>query len=658
MKIAKYIVLIALLAMVIIPDVNMVQAASPQFIAPQYNDNGSTFLTFIDGQLEFILMQDWKLEKRSEYEYMIKREVNGEEREIGGIEVLVRGRTGSSSKMFRTLRDSGGSYILIEDKLVQKKGHSQYHIKWIKDKRYYVDIYIINDNGRSYHVILHTDLKEFGLNYRDFESFITTLGIKDSAVAGNWKGYYNNVDKYLVYIPEEWYVDNSKEFAVTTIYKPGTGKLYIYKQPLEGEEIEDYLSYNNEGIFSGYTGMELIYKRDEVQEGERIVDYIWRRDTVKSLYRDMNYYWERDIIPANKKYAYTFIMKATRESIEEAFGTFKMILEYFEEADYNLPAKKDGGYLAGNGYEVTVKGKEMKLSIPKDKTLLGIFTGHVLGDYLDALKEVEKQAGHRFELVNGYYNLGSEFPEEDVREIYSDGRIMMLTIFPCSYHNLSNVTISQIVNGGYDHHIRRWAKKVKEIEEPVFINFASGMNADWAPWNARAYGKDHDLFIEAWKRVYGIFKEEGAYNAYFVWNPHDRSYPDYKWNDPNLYYPGDQYVDWIGITGYDKGTRHEKWQVEEFDKLCSDVYTMYRKFYRDKPVMITELTLDASYNERDQQLNAVFQHLGTKYPEVKIAVWRNNIYGRWTYPIHSSPWNKENFKETFRLNRFKFKAIR
>ena len=120
------------------------------------------------------------------------------------------------SKTFTNLKDSGGSYILIEDKLIEKDNHSQYHIKWIKDKEYYVDIYIMNNGATSYHITLASDLKYFETFFQQFEDFIATLNMRNRAAGERYNLYYNNVDKYTVQVPDSWQVDNRNEFAGTS----------------------------------------------------------------------------------------------------------------------------------------------------------------------------------------------------------------------------------------------------------------------------------------------------------------------------------------------------------------------------------------------------------------------------------------------------------
>ena len=59
-------------------------------------------------------------------------------------------------------------------------------------------------------------------------------------------------------------------------------------------------------------------------------------------------------------------------------------------------------------------------------------------------------------------------------------------------------------------------------------------------------------------------------NAIWIFNPNDRDYPPANWNHFMAYYPGDEFVQLIGITGYNTGTyyketKNETWR--EFDEI-------------------------------------------------------------------------------------------
>lgn len=54
-----------------------------------------------------------------------------------------------------------------------------------------------------------------------------------------------------------------------------------------------------------------------------------------------------------------------------------------------------------------------------------------------------------------------------------------------------------------------------------------------------------------------------------------------------MYYPGDEYVDIIGMTAYNTGTYYSGENWEEFDQLYAPIYAEYTRIY-NQPLMITE----------------------------------------------------------------------
>ncbi len=104
-----------------------------------------------------------------------------------------------------------------------------------------------------------------------------------------------------------------------------------------------------------------------------------------------------------------------------------------------------------------------------------------------------------------------------------------------------------VAAGGRDSYLREQADAVKRFGKPVFVRLDWEMNGTWYPqWNLPAVSQS--AYIVAWRHVYDLFQSEGAANAAFVWCVN-------TWRGPggahvSAWYPGDAYVDWIGVDGY------------------------------------------------------------------------------------------------------------
>src|SRR5207253_2783842 len=111
-----------------------------------------------------------------------------------------------------------------------------------------------------------------------------------------------------------------------------------------------------------------------------------------------------------------------------------------------------------------------------------------------------------------------------------------------------------------------------------FIRWAWEMNGDWHPWGGADNGGDPASFVSAWRHIHDIFAAHHATNVAWVWGPNWNSNPDTSWNDVSRYDPGDDYVDWVGVSGYMVDYR-----------TCSALFgPVYAKFSDRKPIMIAE----------------------------------------------------------------------
>jgi hypothetical protein len=94
----------------------------------------------------------------------------------------------------------------------------------------------------------------------------------------------------------------------------------------------------------------------------------------------------------------------------------------------------------------------------------------------------------------------------------------------------------KIAVGEYDSQIGRLARLFKEMDTPAFLRPGYEFGGTG---QGRTASKTY--WIVAWRRIHDIFRQEGADQVAFVWNTMDAA-------DFMDYYPGDDYVDWWGIS--------------------------------------------------------------------------------------------------------------
>ena len=189
-----------------------------------------------------------------------------------------------------------------------------------------------------------------------------------------------------------------------------------------------------------------------------------------------------------------------------------------------------------------------------------------------------------------------------------------------------------VAGGAYDPYIRQYARAVKSGGVPVLIRLAHEMNGDWYPWGTayvssetRNNGNAPADYVAMWQRVVRIFRVEGATNASWVWAPNivyqtPVNSTERQRADLEDLYPGDDWVDWVGLSIYNDGARHP-WR--SFAQLFDGSYRMVTAI-SDKPMMIAELGVTEQGAPRGQSkaqwIAHTFLHdIPTRYPRVRLV---------------------------------------
>ncbi|MGZ4676445.1 MAG: glycoside hydrolase family 26 protein [Acidimicrobiia bacterium] len=270
--------------------------------------------------------------------------------------------------------------------------------------------------------------------------------------------------------------------------------------------------------------------------------------------------------------------------------------------------------------------------VPSHGALLGAFvsatgTGWTTGDVTDR----EALVGRHFDIDHRFQNWDVAFPTPADQWDVDHGRIPMITWQPDS------ASLDTIAAGGADAVIDARARAVAAFGHPLFLRFAHEMNADWYPWSgARASTPGtHDApakYVAAWRHVHDRFVAAGATNAVWVWNPNRASIPRAAWNAALRYYPGDDYVDWVGIDGYNRSRTH----AQSFTSIVTPLYDV---FAARKPIMIGET---ASVEGPDAAgkaawISAARTAITTRLPAVAALVWFDTEKQGFDWRVDSSP---------------------
>ena len=159
-------------------------------------------------------------------------------------------------------------------------------------------------------------------------------------------------------------------------------------------------------------------------------------------------------------------------------------------------------------------------------------------------------------------------PNADIQADLNHGRISVVT-WACGDDN------AKVASGADDQLLLATAEALKKFGGRIFLRWNWEMNLkDDKSKCAGTAGADG--YVQAWRHIYSFFKDHGVTNVSMLWNP---GLGDGKGNWAQ-YYPGDDYVDWIGFDGYDK-------------KGANDFGAVFNPFYqalssKNKPILIAE----------------------------------------------------------------------
>lgn len=184
------------------------------------------------------------------------------------------------------------------------------------------------------------------------------------------------------------------------------------------------------------------------------------------------------------------------------------------------------------------------------------------------------------------------------------------------------ISPGDVIAGKCDEYIKGFAQALKSRPERFLLRFAHEMNIADSPWWPKHFGLDAGKYVQMWRHIYSIFESQQVPNVEWVWSPNYASHPDKAWNDLHNYYPGDSYVDWIGLSGYNwHSERGQPWF--SFEYLYNDVLVDLACRY-PKPQIIAEIgTIDGGPSKAGWIADAYNKILG--YPFLRVVTWFNDF---------------------------------
>jgi Glycosyl hydrolase family 26 len=227
---------------------------------------------------------------------------------------------------------------------------------------------------------------------------------------------------------------------------------------------------------------------------------------------------------------------------------------------------------------------------------LGVFEPGAPHDYAP-ITSFTQAAGRQPNLLGYYSGWAGTFDTSFAQMLYTRKIISFVQIDP------TDASVAAIAAGTYDAWLRTYADSIVDFGHAVVIGFGHEMNAPWYAWG---YGHvPPSTFVAAWRHIVTVFRSEGADNVTWLWTlqaDESGTGPIASW------WPGAQYVTWVGIDGY------YRYPSDTFASVFGTTIDQVRAF-TGKPILLSETAVgpDAGQFVKIQDLfhgMAVYKTLG------------------------------------------------
>jgi hypothetical protein len=237
------------------------------------------------------------------------------------------------------------------------------------------------------------------------------------------------------------------------------------------------------------------------------------------------------------------------------------------------------------------------------------------------------------------------FPAETAAWIRASGSVpyirLMLWSSPEQNREEKQFTLPRILKGDFDEDFRSWGRAAAAFGSPVIAEFGTEVNGKWYPWNGWWNGQEEtaqygdpaipdgpERFRDAYRRIITLMRAAGARNITWVFHVNYNESPQALWNRFENYYPGDDVIDWIGVSVYGaQQPGNNQWP--EFRAIMDGVYPRLAALSSSRPIIIAELGATRDNILGSQALwaqRALSDLASNRWPRVIGFAWFNQSW--------------------------------
>jgi len=260
----------------------------------------------------------------------------------------------------------------------------------------------------------------------------------------------------------------------------------------------------------------------------------------------------------------------------------------------------------------------------------------------------EGLSGHRVRRVQLFYDFYTPAGLwTDVDAVMGAGYKVMLTMQPTRWQVAQVTPLVDIYSGVMDAYIDANIQGVKNLQiawpnADIWICFGHEMNGNWYPWGSLNghLGNTPQDYINAYRHVVDRFRAAGLGSNMVKW-----VFSPNVWSTDNFsqYYPGDAYVDSMGVRGFNFGSQtslHPSLIWQNFNTIFQFTYDTLTRLHPNKPIFIAGVSSAELGGNKAAWIDDMALQLNTRYPKMMGVFWfdeNKKAVGEADWRINSSP---------------------
>lgn len=277
---------------------------------------------------------------------------------------------------------------------------------------------------------------------------------------------------------------------------------------------------------------------------------------------------------------------------------------------------------------------------------------------------------------DNWYN-GIVYPKKKIHLISDSGATPYVRMMPRSDeiqgHLEEKFSMQNIIDGKFDTELIAWARATKKDNIPLLIDFGVEANGDWFSWGGNfnggsvpdTYGDVNypdgpERYRDAYRHIIDIFRVEEVTHVTWFYHYNYASFPNVQWNQPKYYYPGDDYIDWIGFSLYGAQTLDEEWEGLDFSIQLKEFFDSFKALDTKKPIALLEFGVTDYHKQGSKSIwledafKTILDNPYVKFDAINIwhEDWQNEDETYTRLRVDSSNKTLKTFKKLIDNDRF------